>query len=89
MTVRFFVYLLQVGTLIECLEWHEDVPEHEMRQHHNEEHGTKRKVLLPPPFLLCIFSECCSFSNVFTVPDRAQVKNHFSFPKIKQIVRYL
>lgn len=39
--------LLQVDTLIECLECHEDVPMHEMRQHQNEMHGTKRKVLVP------------------------------------------
>ena len=37
----------QVDYLIECLECHEYIPMHEIRQHQNEAHGTKRKVLLP------------------------------------------
>ena len=39
----FYGYLLQGGTVIECLERHENVLMNELRQHQEEVHGIKKE----------------------------------------------
>ena len=72
--LRVIFIFLQVDNLIEWLECHEYIPMHEIRQHQNEVHGTKRRVLLPTSDPSLIFSEYLSLSNAF-----ARVRNHCGF----------
>ena len=53
LTVVFYGYFLQGGTLVECLECHENVLMNELRHHQEEAHGIKRKVLHQCPLLFC------------------------------------
>ena len=53
LTVVFYGYLLQGGTVIECLECHENVLINELRKHQEEVHGIKKKVLDECPLLFC------------------------------------